>query len=94
MQDNVFIDTNVLIYLYSNEKHKQKIAKGIFENYDNIFISSHVLSVFSNLLFRKFKCTIEDVQSGLNDIYKYSEVISVTIDTIKTRLKICGKNKY
>ena len=57
MQDNrnkVFIDSNVLIYAYSNsEQAKQQVARQIVkENYT--VISTQVLQEISNTLYRKF----------------------------------------
>jgi predicted nucleic acid-binding protein len=54
MQGKVFIDSNVIIYAYSNsEKTKQQVARKIVkENYT--VISTQVLQEMSNTLGRKY----------------------------------------
>jgi predicted nucleic acid-binding protein len=45
MNDKVFLDTNILIYLYSkDEPSKQLIAKQIFSNHTNVIVSTQILS--------------------------------------------------
>jgi predicted nucleic acid-binding protein len=55
MKDKAFIDTNILVYLYSNsEMEKQGIARSlIFESDIDIFISTQVLGEFTNVLYKK-----------------------------------------
>ena len=39
MKDKIFIDTNILLYAYSNEKNKQEIAQNIINT--NSIIMPH-----------------------------------------------------
>jgi len=78
MQDNrnkVFIDSNVIIYAYSNsEKAKQQIAtKIIKENYT--VISTQVLQEMSNTLGRKYMLDYSSIKETLQEcIYSNNEV--------------------
>jgi len=90
MQDNlkkVFIDSNVLIYAYSNsEKAKQEIAiKILKENYT--VISTQVLQEMSNTLGRKFMVDYSSIKETLQEcIYSNNEVY---INQQYTILKAC-----
>ena len=46
MPDRFFLDTNILLYVYSvDEKNKQNIAQSILNDYDNnIYISKQVIN--------------------------------------------------
>jgi len=78
MQDNrnkVFIDSNVLIYAYSNsEQAKQQVARQIVkENYT--VISTQVLQEMSNTLYRKFMVDYSFIKETLEEcIYSNNEV--------------------
>jgi len=55
MNDNCFIDTNILVYCYTNDEPvKQQKASGI-ANTPDTFISTQVLTELSNTLKKKFK---------------------------------------
>ena len=55
MNDNSFIDTNILIYSHSDiDQKKQDVARSII-NGDNVYISTQVLNEFINAFYRKFK---------------------------------------
>jgi predicted nucleic acid-binding protein len=60
MNDNVFLDTNLLVYSYSiGEPEKQRITQQLIIN--NIsFISTQVLQELTNTLTRKFKISYND----------------------------------
>jgi predicted nucleic acid-binding protein len=55
MNGNCFIDTNILVYCYTDDEQlKQKKALDIANNSDT-FISIQVLTELSNTLKKKFK---------------------------------------
>ncbi len=55
MNDNCFIDTNILVYCYTDDEPiKQQKALDI-ANGSDAFISTQVLTELSNTLKRKFK---------------------------------------
>ena len=86
MQDNrskVFIDSNVIIYAYSNsEKAKQQVARKIVkENYT--VISTQVLQEISNILGRKYKLDYFSIKETLQEcIYSNNEVYTNQQQTI------------
>jgi len=94
MQDKVFLDTNILIYCYSiDEKDKQGIALGLLDKYsENSLISIQVINELSNILFKKFKLSSEEVENTILEIDNYIHITNFTITTQIKALKI--KEKY
>ena len=68
MNGKSFVDTNILIYLYSNDEPQKKIiSQKIIEKYD-CEISTQVLNEFSNVCLKKFKKSTEEIELALNEI--------------------------
>jgi putative PIN family toxin of toxin-antitoxin system len=94
MSDRVFVDTNIFIYLYSNDEPQKKIiSQKTLEKYDCI-ISTQVLNEFSNVCFRKFKKSTEEVELAINEIMENSTVSLIDNNTIKLALKIHKQYGY
>ncbi|MGA1841698.1 MAG: PIN domain-containing protein [bacterium] len=61
MKDKVFIDTNILIYLYSEDEiEKQEIAEDLSNQYSPI-ISIQVLNEISNVMIKKMNSDLQSV---------------------------------
>jgi predicted nucleic acid-binding protein len=82
MSDNVFLDTNVLVYTYSkNELAKQAIArKLVFIN--NAFISTQVLQELVNIVTRKLQFPYSDAIITVNECVKNYRLHTNTSNTI------------
>lgn len=94
MQDKVFLDTNIIIYSYSEDEiKKQSIALKILENFEeNIVISKQVINEFTNVLFKKFKLSADEIENVLLEL---DSVIPIVDFDIKTQIKaIRLKDKY
>jgi len=93
MKDKIFLDSNILIYCYSNnEIDKQKIARSIFENTKDIYISSQVINAVTNILLKKLKLTTTDVVNTILQISALVTTFSFHINTQLEALKL--KEKY
>lgn len=94
MKDKVFVDTNILIYSYSiDEKDKQKISNDILEQYfENIIISKQVVNEVSNILFKKFKLSTEDVENVVLELDSTFQIINFELTTIIKAIRL--KNSY
>jgi len=90
MKDKIFIDTNILLYLYDKDLSKKQIAKDILKSKHTI--STQVLNEFSNISLKKFKLSIEDVTASLSVIIDNTKVVVFTQNTILKALEI--KNRY
>jgi len=86
MSDNVFLDTNILVYSYSStEPEKQTIARKLITD-SNSFISTQVLQELTNTVTRKFKFTYQDAGNAMNECCQNN---NLHINTEKTILEAC-----
>jgi predicted nucleic acid-binding protein len=94
MNDKVFLDTNIIIYSYSeDEPEKQERANRILEHYsDRIFISSQVINELSNTLFRKFKLNTTEVKDVILELNSNFPIVNFTIETQLKAIEL--KRKY
>ena len=68
MRDNCFVDTNILVYCYSeDEPAKQETALNIAKN-STAFISTQVLTELANTLNKKFKLDWKTVEKVLFEL--------------------------
>ena len=90
----VFIDTNVLIYAYSeDEPNKSKLAnKIIFSN--KSIISTQVINELSNILYKKFNLTAPLILKLIDELEENLEIVNFSINTIKLAHNIKEKYKY
>jgi predicted nucleic acid-binding protein len=94
MKDNVFLDSNILIYLYSeDELQKRNIANNIFDEFECI-ISTQTLNEFCNVCIKKLKKTIIEIIESLNEIKKNSIVEFVDDKTVEQALFLHEKYLY
>ena len=86
MKDRVFLDSNILIYSYSNsEPEKQSVArKLILEN--NSFVSTQVLQELTNIITKKFKFKYSDAQATIHECCQNN---NLHINTGQSILKAC-----
>ena len=94
MNDKCFFDTNMLVYLYSqDEPDKQAIAKELIQNNTPI-ISTQVLTELSNVLRKKFKCEYGQIQSVIYQIINVCQVSVIKSESIITALQLAEKYRY
>ena len=91
MSDNVFLDSNVLVYSYSNsEIQKQEIARQLIVG-SNSRISTQVLQELCNIVTRKFKFTYEQAATAITEICQNNSVHINTEDTVLQACQIAGR---
>lgn len=94
MQDSVFLDTSILVYLYSEtEPEKSKIAKQCTEN-QNAWISTQVLNELSNVLHRKFAMPYLEILSVIQELENAFLLATITHKTIKQALLLGDRYRY
>jgi len=92
MNDNVFIDTNILVYLYSeDEPEKQFVAFDIFERV-RCMTSTQTLNEFCSVCLRKLAMSVNEVSQAVREIVENCELCYVDMRTIQKALSL--KNKY
>lgn len=96
MKDKVFIDTNILVYLYSNsEMQKQGIARSLlFESDIDIFISTQVLGEFTNVLYKKYDYSISTIKTAITDFKNNFSVHNIKTETVERALDMMRIYKY
>jgi predicted nucleic acid-binding protein len=91
MNDRIFLDTNILVYLYSgDEPEKQAAALSLVEQ-NNPVISTQVLSELANTLSRKFNLGYDVVVQAIAEIQDACTVIPVMPLTIARALALAQK---
>lgn len=78
MSGEVFFDTNILLYLLSNESKAdcaEKLVSG------GGIISVQVLNEFASVAYRKLSMPYEDIQEILGVIRTIFRVVPMTVDT-------------
>lgn len=94
MKDKVFIDTNILIYLYSeDEPGKKERSLNAISNYDCV-TSTQVLNELSNVMLKKFRVLPADLANVIDDIVYYCNVSTIDVGIIKNAIEITNKYKY
>jgi predicted nucleic acid-binding protein len=88
MNDKAFIDTNIFIYLYSEDEiQKQNISQKTVDKFDCI-ISTQVLNEFSNVCIGKLNKTTEEVKMAVNELIDQCTVILIEEQNIIQALDI------
>ena len=94
MNEKAFIDTNIFIYLYSeDEEEKQRISQKVIDKYDCI-ISTQVLNEFCNVCIGKLNQTVENIELAIDEIVEQCAVSLVEKYDIKKALQIHERYGY
>ena len=94
MKDKAFIDTNVLVYLYSeDETQKQRRAEVVIEEYECI-TSTQVLNEFSNVCLKKLRMHPEIISRSIDEITDVCFITLIDTNLIKSALYLQAKYKY
>ena len=93
MKDKVFLDTNVLVYCFTNKepmKAKQALSAALNSK---VVISTQVLQELANVFTKKYHQPIEQVVATLEGM-NTSELHTNTWQTIVTALSIKKSHKF
>jgi predicted nucleic acid-binding protein len=94
MNDKAFVDTNIFVYLYSeDETAKRTVAYNAIESY-NCITSTQVLTEFSNVCIKKLRIHTEVISKSIDEITSACTVVPVGQETIKKALELHGKYGY
>ena len=94
MNGKVFLDSNILIYGYSNsESDKQTIARRLIaESYS--VISTQVLQELTNTVTRKFKFSYKDAETAIQECCRNNTLHINTEDTILQACRIASQYSF
>jgi predicted nucleic acid-binding protein len=94
MPDRFFLDTNVLVYLYSNtEPVRRKIAQGLASK-PGAIVSTQVLSELANVLKKKFALPEAQIVNVIEEIGSACDVTLVNPEMISAALRLAEKYRY
>lgn len=95
MKNKVFLDSNILIYLYSvDEKLKQEKVKTLLNDCSNIVISTQVLFEFTHIAYKKFKLDYSQINIAWLEFNRFFSIETLSYNTFQLALKIATKYKY
>jgi predicted nucleic acid-binding protein len=90
-----FLDTNILLYLYSeDEPEKLARARRLVMDGAHAWVSTQVLSEMANVLHRKFGVAYPDIAVALQEIRAVCAVHQVTAETIALALSLAERYRY
>ncbi len=90
-----FVDTNVAIYLYSeDEPAKKAAAEAVVRGPERAWISTQVLSDMANVLRRKFRLEYPAITAAIAEIRAACEVHIVTPETIALALRLGERYRH
>jgi len=94
MKDKVFIDTNILIYAFSeDELDKQQRALEIIDSQmHDALISSQVINELSNVFLKKFKLSTSSIEDAILELDSLLNIVSFDISTQIKALRL--KERY
>ena len=92
IMSNVFINSNIILYLLDTDLHKQKIAGEILLS--NPTISSQVLTEVANVCKRKFKYSKEEVLRLWTDLLSDCQQVPTNASTFHKAIQLVNRYKF
>jgi predicted nucleic acid-binding protein len=94
MSGRAFIDTNVFVYLNSeNDPEKQQAAKDAINSYDCV-VSTQVANELSNVLLRKYKKPVTEIKATIEAVEAVCYVALTTLATTDKALDLHSMYGY
>jgi predicted nucleic acid-binding protein len=94
MKDRAFVDTNVLLYLYSeDEPEKQTTAIDAMERY-HCLTSTQTLNEFCSVCLRKLKMPSEAIRQSIEEISTECKLCYIDCEVICKALQLHSKYGY
>lgn len=94
MNDRIFVDTNILIYLYSTEIAKQQRIISLLKSENTFCTSIHVIMEFCHILIKKLHYTRPAISLAIRDFQTNFEIAGIGLETIEKALFIQEKYRY
>lgn len=87
-----FLDTNILLYLYSEDEPKKRLmAESLVRDDDRAWVSTQVLSEMANVLRRKFGLDYPTIAMAIAEVRGVFDVQVLTADTVAYALKLAER---
>ena len=93
MSDRVFLDTNILLYVYSEEEDKKRISKQIFQE-QRCLTCLQALNEFCNVCLKKWHYSRVEIEEAIGQIEKGCSILPVYIKTMLRALFLHERYGY
>ena len=88
MNDKVFIDTNIFVYMQSSkDKEKKELSGLVIDKFDCV-TSTQVLCELSNVFTKKFKIPNEYIKQFIDAVLLTCEIAVIQSDLVKKTLDL------
>ncbi|MDD5391024.1 MAG: PIN domain-containing protein [Gallionellaceae bacterium] len=95
MPGKYFVDSNVVLYLYSeDEPAKKAAAEDVVRGQERAWISTQVLSEMANVLRRKFRLEYPAIAAAVAEVRAACDVHIVTPETIALALRLGERYRH
>jgi predicted nucleic acid-binding protein len=94
MPDKVFIDTNVLIYGYSDDEPDKRQRAIDCVRSGEAWISTQVLNETINVLKRKFSLSYSQIREAVQELSEGFPIVLVSVNTIEMALNLAERYQY
>ncbi|MBF0353210.1 MAG: PIN domain-containing protein [SAR324 cluster bacterium] len=95
MNGKAFFDTNIILYLYSeDEPEKQRASIKIATTYLFPTISTQVINELTNILFRKMQVKWDIIEEVITEVEQAFTIEVVTISVIRMACNIAKRYQY
>ena len=91
MSGNTFIDTNVLVYAYSNDDLLKKAQALLALQAADAWLSTQVLIEFANVCVRKLKVAWPGVEAALTELAAEFRIHSTTPTTVVKATQLANR---
>ena len=93
MSDRVFLDTNVLLYVYSDEEDKKQVSKKIFQE-QKCLTCMQALNEFCNVCLKKWRFDRKGIEEAIDQIAAGCAILPVSIKTMLRALALHERYGY
>jgi predicted nucleic acid-binding protein len=97
MSDRAFIDTNILVYLYSSqEPEKRDVCVAELDQYVRV-VSTQVINELSSVLFKRFALCTDRVREHIENVKQLAEIATIGLALIDEAISLketYGYNYY
>jgi len=87
-----FVDTNVLVYLFSADVAKASRAEAVLAG--GIVVSVQVLNEFANVVRRKLGFSWDEIDEALSTIRRMADVRPLTLETHERGLALAARYRF
>lgn len=94
MKDDLFIDTNLWIYLYSEKGKGGKIRELVDEHFDNIVISTQVLGEFFHIITKKGFKDKSEAKEIIIEMAESFRVVPIKQSTVISAIDLHMRYEY